>query len=408
MASAAPEPKRAKNRLILDNNPNDDNSVLSMHENTMSVLDIFSGDSVIVKGKRKKETVLVCTADNTCDEGKVRVNGGIRKNLAVKLGDVVGVHKVDNIPYGSKVSILPFADSVEGITGNLFEVWLKPYFSQAYRPVKVGDTFVVRGNMRAIEFKIIAVEVAAAGAAPAAAPYCIVSPDTQIFCEGDPVQREEGDGMDDIGYDDIGGCGKALALIRECVELPIRHPDLFKNLGIKAPKGMLLFGPPGTGKTRIARAVANETGARFFLINGPEIMSGQMGKSEENLRNVFTEAEKEAPAIIFIDEIDSIAPKREKANGEVERRVVSTLLTCMDGMKGRSRVMVMAATTRPNAIDTALRRFGRFDKEVRICAQAACAPTAAAASTNAARLRLTLVFPTRMAASRFCAFTPRT
>jgi transitional endoplasmic reticulum ATPase len=171
---------------------------------------------------------------------------------------------------------------------------------------------------------------------------------------------------------------------------------------------MLLFGPPGTGKTRIARAVANETGARFFLINGPEIMSGQMGKSEENLRNVFVEAEKEAPAIIFIDEIDSIAPKREKANGEVERRVVSTLLTCMDGMKGRSRVMVMAATNRPNAIDTALRRFGRFDKEVRICAQAACAPTAAAASTNAARLRLTLVFPTRMAASRFCAFTPRT
>ena len=168
MASAAAEPKRSKNRLIADNNPNDDNSVLSMHENTMNLLDIFSGDSVIVKGKRKKETVLVCTADNTCDEGKVRVNGGIRKNLAVKLGDVVGVHKVDNIPYGSKVSILPFADSVEGITGNLFEVWLKPYFSQAYRPVKVGDTFVVRGNMRAIEFKIIAVEVAAAGAAPAA------------------------------------------------------------------------------------------------------------------------------------------------------------------------------------------------------------------------------------------------
>jgi transitional endoplasmic reticulum ATPase len=173
--------------------------------------------------------------------------------------------------------------------------------------------------------------------------------------------------MDNIGYDDIGGCGKALAMIREVVELPIRHPDLFKNLGIKAPKGMLLFGPPGTGKTRIARAVANETGASFFLINGPEIMSGQMGKSEENLRNVFTKAAEESPSIIFIDEIDAIAPKREKANGEVERRVVSTLLTCMDGMKGRSRVMVMAATNRPNAIDTALRRFGRFDKEVPAC-----------------------------------------
>ena len=362
MASAAPEPKRAKNRLIVDNNPNDDNSVLSMHENTMTMLDIFSGDSVLVKGKRKKETVLVCTSDASCEEGKVRVNGGIRKNLGVKLGDVVGIHKVDNIPYGTKVSVLPFADSVEGITGNLFEVWLKPYFSQAYRPVKVNDTFVVRGNMRAIEFKVIAVEVGGQ-----AAPYCIVSPDTEIFCEGVPVEREEGDEMDNIGYDDIGGCGKALAMIREVVELPIRHPDLFKNLGIKAPKGMLLFGPPGTGKTRIARAVANETGASFFLINGPEIMSGQMGKSEENLRNVFTKAAEESPSIIFIDEIDAIAPKREKANGEVERRVVSTLLTCMDGMKGRSRVMVMAATNRPNAIDTALRRFGRFDKEVPAC-----------------------------------------
>ena len=173
--------------------------------------------------------------------------------------------------------------------------------------------------------------------------------------------------MDNIGYDVNGGCGTALAMIREVVERPIRHPDLFKNLGNKAPKGMLLFGPPGTGKTRIARAVANETGASFFLINGPEIMSGQMGKSEENLRNVFTKAAEDSPAIIFIDEIDAIAPKREKANGEVERRVVSTLLTCMDGMKGRSRVMVMAATNRPNAIDTVLPPFGRLATAGRPC-----------------------------------------
>jgi len=376
MASAAPEQKRAKNRLIVDNSANDDNSVIGMHENTMTLLDIFAGDSVIVKGKKKKETVLVCTSDPSCEEGKVKVNGGTRKNLAVKLGDVVGIHKCDAIPYGTKVSVLPFADSIEGITGNLFEVWLKPYFSQAYRPVKVGDTFIVRGNMRAIEFKVDKVEVAVAPAAGAAAStgpagsaeaqYCIVSPDTLVYCEGTPLQRDDEDEMSSIGYDDIGGCGKALALIREVVELPIRHPDLFKNLGIKPPKGMLLFGPPGTGKTRIARAVANETGAAFFLINGPEIMSGQMGKSEENLRDVFTKATESAPAIIFIDEIDAIAPKREKAQGEVERRVVSTLLTCMDGMKGRTRVMVMAATNRPNSIDTALRRFGRFDKEIDI------------------------------------------
>ncbi len=372
MAAAAPESRRSKNRLIVDNSSNDDNSVIGMHDNTMSELEIFAGDSVIVKGKKKKETVLLCVSDPTCEEGKVKFNGCSRKNLAVKLGDVVGIFKADSVPYGTKIDVRAFSDSIEGVTGNIFEVFLKPYFSQAYRPVKKGDTFIVRGNMRAIEFKVVEVVVpppaASAGEAGAVGKLptdcCIVSPDTQIFCDGPALERPEDDDMENIGYDDIGGCGKAITLIREIVELPIRHPDLFKNLGIKPPKGMLLFGPPGTGKTRIARAVANETGASFFLINGPEIMSGQMGKSEENLRSVFEKATEQSPAIIFIDEIDAIAPKREKAQGEVERRVVSTLLTCMDGMKGRSRVMVMAATNRPNSIDTALRRFGRFDKEV--------------------------------------------
>ena len=150
------------------------------------------------------------------------------------------------------------------------------------------------------------------------------------------------------------------------VELPIRHPELFKNIGIKPPRGILLYGPPGSGKTLIARAVANETGAFFFLINGPEIMSKMAGDSEGNLRKAFEEAEKNAPAIIFIDEIDSIAPKRDKAQGEVEKRIVSQLLTLMDGLKSRSQVIVMAATNRPNTIDPALRRFGRFDREVDI------------------------------------------
>jgi transitional endoplasmic reticulum ATPase len=157
-----------------------------------------------------------------------------------------------------------------------------------------------------------------------------------------------------------------MAQIRELVELPLRHPQLFKSIGIKPPRGILMFGPPGTGKTLMARAVANETGAFFFLINGPEIMSKMAGESESNLRKAFEEAEKNSPAIIFIDEIDSIAPKREKTNGEVERRVVSQLLTLMDGLKARSNVVVMAATNRPNSIDPALRRFGRFDREVDI------------------------------------------
>merc|ERR1712110_1235966 len=196
--------------------------------------------------------------------------------------------------------------------------------------------------------------------------FVIVAPDTVIHCEGEPVKREDEERLDDVGYDDIGGCKKAMAQIREMIELPLRHPALFKTLGVKPPRGVLLYGPPGSGKTLIARAVANETGAFFFLINGPEIMSKMAGESESNLRKAFEEAQKNAPAIIFIDEIDSIAPKRDKTNGEVERRIVSQLLTLMDGLNQRAHVVVMAATNRPNSIDPALRRFGRFDREVDI------------------------------------------
>lgn len=211
--------------------------------------------------------------------------------------------------------------------------------------------------MRAVEFKVVETDPN---------EYCIIAPDTVIHCEGDPIKREEEDRLDDVGYDDIGGVRKQLAQIRECIELPLRHPKLFKNLGIKPPKGILLYGPPGCGKTLIARAVANETGAFFFLINGPEIMSKLAGESESNLRKAFEEAEKNAPSIIFIDEVDAIAPKREKTNGEVERRIVSQLLTLMDGLKSRAHVVVIAATNRPNSIDPALRRFGRFDREIDI------------------------------------------
>merc|ERR1711871_1117696 len=208
-----------------------------------------------------------------------------------------------------------------------------------------------------VEFKIVETDPA---------EYCLATQDTIIHCEGDPIKREDEEKLDDVGYDDIGGCRKALALIREMVELPLRHPSLFKNLGIKPPRGVLMYGPPGTGKTLIGRAVANETGANFFIINGPEIMSKMAGESESNLRKMFAQAEENSPAIIFIDEIDSIAPKREKTNGEVEKRIVSQLLTLMDGINSRSQVVVIAATNRPNTIDPALRRFGRFDRELDI------------------------------------------
>ena len=243
------------------------------------------------------------------------------------------------------------------MSGNLFDVYLKPYFLEAYRPVRKGDTFLARGGMRGVEFKVVETDPA---------EYCIVAPDTEIFCEGEAINREDEERLDEVGYDDVGGVRKQMAQIRELVELPLRHPLLFKTIGVKPPKGILLYGPPGSGKTLIARAVANETGAFFFLINGPEIMSKLAGESESNLRKAFEEAEKNAPAIIFIDEIDSIAPKREKTQGEVERRIVSQLLTLMDGMKSRAHVIVMGATNRPNSVDAALRRFGRFDREIDI------------------------------------------
>ncbi len=177
-----------------------------------------------------------------------------------------------------------------------------------------NDTFVVRGNFRPVEFKVIATEPRDFG---------IVASETILYIDWEPINREDEDKNNDVGYEDVGGCRKQMALIREMIELPLRHPTLFKTLGVKPPRGVLLYGPPGSGKTLIARAVANETGAFFFLINGPEIMSKMAGESESNLRKAFEDAEKNAPAIIFIDEIDSIAPKWDKVNGEVERRIVS-------------------------------------------------------------------------------------
>merc|ERR1711991_242245 len=228
---------------------------------------------------------------------------------------------------------------------------------EAYRPLKKGDLFLVRQAMHPVEFKVVEMDPS---------PFGVIAPDTEIHCEGEPVRREDEERLDEVGYDDVGGCRRQMAQIREMIELPLRHPTLFKTLGVKPPRGVLLYGPPGSGKTLIARAVANETGAFFFLINGPEIMSKMAGESEGNLRKAFEEAEKNAPAIIFIDEIDSIAPKRDKANGEVERRIVSQMLTLMDGLKQRASVVVIGATNRPNSMDPALRRFGRFDREITI------------------------------------------
>merc|ERR1711998_679311 len=353
------EELRRKNphRFIVDDSLNDDNSTVTFHPDVMEEMDFFRGGHVKIRGKRSKFTIAVSLPDEDCEVAKIRMNKVMRKNLKVLLGDVVIVHNCEDCKYGKKIHILPFEDSIEGVTGNLFDTYLKPYFMQAYRPVRAGDCFIVRQAMHPVEFKIVETNPA---------EYCLVTQDTVIHCEGDPIKREDEEKLDDVGYDDIGGCRKALALIREMVELPLRHPMLFKNLGIKPPRGVLMYGPPGTGKTLIGRAVANETGANFYIINGPEIMSKMAGESESNLRKMFAQAEENSPAIIFIDEIDSIAPKREKTNGEVEKRIVSQLLTWVDGINSRSQVVVIAATNRPNTIDPALRRFGRFDRELDI------------------------------------------
>lgn len=348
----------------------------------------------VVQGKKRKDTVCIVLADEQCEEPKIRMNKVVRANLSVRHTDMVSVHQCPDVKYGRRVHILPIDDSIEGLTGNLFDAYLKrkpiiilvaailslslslgiwyyymtdfvsivlfkrsAYFLDAYRPVRKGDLFQVRGGMRSVEFKVVETDPG---------EYCVVAPDTEIFCEGEPIKREEEERLNEVGYDDVGGVRKQMAQIRELVELPLRHPQLFKSIGVKPPKGILLYGPPGSGKTLIARAVANETGAFFFLINGPEIMSKLAGESESNLRKAFEEAEKNSPSIIFIDELDSIAPKREKTHGEVERRIVSQLLTLMDGLKSRSHVIVIGATNRPNSIDPALRRFGRFDREIDI------------------------------------------
>ena len=357
-ATAILRSKKKANSLLVDDAVNDDNSVIAINSNTMDKLELFRGDTVLVKGKKRRDTVLIVLIDDDLEDGACRVNRIVRNNLRIRLGDLITVHPCPDIKYASRISVLPIADTIEGLTGNLFDVFLKPYFVEAYRPVRKGDHFIIRGGMRQVEFKVVDVEPE---------EYAVVAQDTIIHWEGEPINREdEENNMNEVGYDDIGGCRKQMAQIREMVELPLRHPQLFKAVGIKPPRGVLMYGPPGTGKTLMARAVANETGAFFFLINGPEVMSKMAGESESNLRKAFEEAEKNAPAIIFIDEIDSIAPKRDKTNGEVERRVVSQLLTLMDGMKARSNVVVIAATNRPNSIDPALRRFGRFDREVDI------------------------------------------
>jgi len=315
----------------------------------MRDLGLSPGDIIEVVGK--KSTVAIVWPPYKEDDGMglIRIDGEIRKNAGVSVGDYVVIRKARAEP-AKKIVLAPFENLP--FVGDLSRIVRSQLLNL---PVMRGDVIVIPVLGMGIELKVVTTSPS---------NVVIVTENTVIEVSSTPVKRVEEIGG--VTYEDIGGLHEELQRIREMVELPLKHPELFRHLGIEPPKGVILWGPPGCGKTLIAKAIANETGAHFISINGPEIMSKFYGESEARLREIFKEAEENAPSIIFIDELDAIAPKRSEVTGEVERRVVSQLLTLMDGLKSRGQVIVIGATNRIDAVDPALRRPGRFDREIRI------------------------------------------
>jgi transitional endoplasmic reticulum ATPase len=317
-------------------------------------LGITSGDALELSSLGKKTTVLSWPARSTDrGNGLIRIDGYTRNRLDVGINDQIEVKKVQS----KEAKSITFAPT-EPLRIVGAEEYLAEYLNGQL--MTKGDTIPLSVMGQRIDLVVISTNPSGP---------VIVSPSTKITVSEESakaVQISKEGGAPSITYEDIGGLGNAVGRVREMIELPLRHPELFKRLGVEAPKGVLLHGPPGTGKTLLAKAVANETNANFYTIGGPEIMSKYYGESEEKLRNVFQQAEKNAPSIIFIDEIDSIAPKRAEVTGEVERRIVAQLLSLMDGMSTRGKVVVIGATNRINAVDEALRRPGRFDREIEI------------------------------------------
>jgi len=313
----------------------------------MDALDASTGDVIEIIGKRR--TVAKCLPLYPSDEGRsvIRIDGLIRNNSGVAIGDTVTIKKI-KAPSAEKVIVAPL-EAIPPID--------ERYLADALEsvPVTKGDNIMIPYFGGRLSFQIIGVN-------PITDAVLITQKTVFTISEKGAVLR----GVPQVTYEDIGGLKDEIQKVREMIELPLRHPEIFEKLGVEAPKGVLLFGSPGTGKTLLAKAVANESSAHFISISGPEIMSKFYGESEARLRDIFKEAKEKSPSIVFIDEIDSIAPKREEVTGEVERRVVSQLLSLMDGLEARGKVIVIAATNRPNAIDPALRRPGRFDREIEI------------------------------------------
>ncbi len=327
-------------------------NIIRIDPKTMEELNIQTGDVIALRGKKESAGIAWPSYPQDNGLGIVRVDSRLRKNTGTSIDDTVEIQKVEAI-IAQNVILAPA--SVRIRSNPRFETFVKRKLSNY--PVTLDDIILISiGISREITFKVINLRPKG---------VCIIKQETNLSIS-EHITEEEEKSASYITYEDVGGLDREIQRVREMVELPLRHPSLFKRLGIDPPKGVLLRGPPGCGKTLLARVVANESEANFISINGPEIMSKFYGESEKKLRKIFIEAEEKSPSIIFIDEIDAIAPKRETVTGEVERRVVAQLLALMDGLHSRGRVIVIGATNRPNSLDSALRRPGRFDREIEI------------------------------------------
>jgi transitional endoplasmic reticulum ATPase len=312
-------------------------------------LGLQTGDVIGIEGAKRTAALVWPGYPEDSNTGLMRIDGTVRRNAGVSIDDKVQIKKIHTAP-AEKILFSPIES-------------LKIQGGEAYLAHNLEGRVITRGDIVELNIMGRRVDLVVVSIKPVT-DSVIIGGATVIEISDKP--SKEMPSIPRVSYEDIGGLGDEVKKVREMIELPLRHPELFERLGVEAPKGVLLHGPPGTGKTLLAKALASETNANFITLSGPEIMSKFYGESEEKLRDIFQQAEDNAPSIILIDEIDSIAPKREEVTGEVERRIVAQLLAVMDGLKARGKVVVIGATNRPNAIDQALRRPGRFDREIEI------------------------------------------
>lgn len=353
--------------------------IVRIDANLMAEISVRPGDIVEIQGERLTVGIVDRAYPGDLGLNIIRMDGILRRNAKTGIGEIIKVNKA-KVTAAKSVTIVPARQGISiRAPPELFKRGLLG------RAVMHGDIVSLGGTKRRrnimsqnpvedifnmldesmMGFNLGDIKLIVSKTDPKGA--CLITQDTQITYKNEPfLEKEDEKVIPDVTYEDIGGLQEEIKKIREMVEIPLKHPEVFERLGIEPPKGVLLHGPPGTGKTLLARAVASETNSNFQVINGPEIMSKFYGESEQNLRKIFEEAEKNAPSIVFIDELDAIATKREETKGEVERRVVAQLLALMDGLNSRGKVVVIAATNIPNSLDPALRRPGRFDREIEI------------------------------------------